>query len=325
MTEDRPLIVVLGASGLVGSAVTAALARRPVRLRAVARRPSVVPRGIAEVEVRTADLTVAGELGAVVDGAAAVFHLIQYGGGWRAVDDDPAGSERVNVGVMAELVEVAGRIGGAEPPLVLYAGAASQIGVPPDRPIDGREPDRPETIYDRQKLAAETILKEATAGRAVRGITLRLPTVFGLGPSATVRDRGVVMSMMRRALAGEPITMWHDGTVRRDVVHVDDIAEAFLAALDHPDGLVGGHWPIGAGRGDRLGDVFREIAGIVAVRTGRPAVPVVSVTPPAHSPVTDFRSVTIDSSRFRSITGWRPRVPLSQAMDRAIAALADGG
>jgi nucleoside-diphosphate-sugar epimerase len=41
--------------------------------------------------------------------------------------------------------------------------------------------------------------------------------------------------------------------------------------------------------------------------------------------VTDFRSVTIDSSRFRSITGWRPRVPLSQAMDRAIAALADGG
>jgi nucleoside-diphosphate-sugar epimerase len=324
MTEDRPLIVVLGASGLVGSAVTAALARRPVRLRAVARRPSVVPGGPAGVEVRTADLTVSGELAAMVDGAAAVVDLIQYGGGWRAVDADPAESERVNVGVMADLVEILGKNGGPEPPLVVYAGAASQIGLPPERPIDGSEPDRPLTLYDRQKLAAETTLRTATTDLAVRGITLRLPTVFGLGPPETVSDRGIVMSMVRRALAGEPITMWHDGTVRRDVVHVDDIADAFLAALDHPDDLVGGHWPLGAGRGDMLGDVFREIADIVAARTGRPPVPVISVEPPADSPVTDFRSLTIDPSRFRSITGWRVRVPLSQALDRTVATLVDG-
>jgi nucleoside-diphosphate-sugar epimerase len=322
--DHRPLVVVLGASGLVGSAVAAALTRRPVRLRAVARRRSVVPDGIAAVEIRTADLTDPAQLAAAVRGADAVIHLVQYGGGWRAVDDDPGGSERVNVGVMAGLVAALGPDAAGAAPLVLYSGAASQVGVVHGRPIDGTEPDRPETRYDRQKLAAETILKKATADGAVRGITVRLPTVFGLGPPETVRDRGVVMSMMRRALAGEPITMWHDGTVRREVVHVDDVAGAFLAALDRPDDLVGGHWPLGTGEGRPLGEVFRQVAEVVAAHTGRPAVPVVSVDPPAHSPVTDFDSVTIDSSRFASATGWRPRVPLRQALERAVVALADG-
>lgn len=71
--------------------------------------------------------------------------------------------------------------------------------------------------------------------------------------------------------------MWHDGTVRRDLVHVEDIASAFAAALAHPDALAGRHWLLGAGRGDALGDVFRLIAGITSEHTGAPPVEVTSV------------------------------------------------
>ena len=142
-----------------------------------------------------------------------------------------------------------------------------------------------------------------------------MPTVFG--PAG----HGVVSAMARRALDDEPITMWHDGTVRRDLVHVDDIATAFLAALAHPDPLVGGHWLVGAGRGDELGEVFRLVAQAVSERVGRKPVAVTSVAPPEHAPVTDFRSVTIDSSAFRAATGWFPRVPLSEGVRRTVAAL----
>ncbi|MEU8382877.1 NAD-dependent epimerase/dehydratase [Streptosporangium sp. NPDC048865] len=313
----------LGASGFVGSALVAALARRPLRLRAVARRPSVVPdAGIAEAEIRTADLTVPDEVRRAVAGSAAVIHLVTHSGGWRAADKDPE-CERVNVGVMRNLIAAVrdGAAGGRDggPPLVVYAGAASQIGVPPDRAIDGSEPDHPETEYDRQKLAAETLLKVATAEGVLRGVTLRLPTVFGHGP---VPDRGVVAFMIRRALDDERITMWHDGTVKRDLVYVEDIADAFVAALDHPGELAGRHWLLGAGRGDPLGEVFRAVAEIVAGHTGRPPVPVVCVEPPPGAPRTDFAGVTIDSSPFRAVTGWRPRVALRDALERTVTALA---
>src|SRR5581483_11912046 len=96
--------------------------------------------------------------------------------------------------------------------------------------------------------------------------------------------------------------------------HVSDVADAFVAALDHADALAGRHWLLGTGRGERLVDVFRTIAELVSVHTGRAPVPVVPVSPPPHATPTDTRSVVIDSTAFRSATGWRPRVPLRPAL-----------
>ncbi|MER6347557.1 NAD-dependent epimerase/dehydratase family protein [Streptomyces sp. NPDC001595] len=316
----RPLVVILGATGFVGSAVLAALAGRDLAVRAVARRPAAVPEGArAHVEVVTADLTDRDALAAAVKGADAVIHVLLCEGGWRAAEEP--GGERVNVGVMRDLLEVAGDTG--RPPLVVYAGAASQVGVPPREPLDGTEPDAPGTVYDEQKLAAERLLLAASEAGLVRGVSLRLPTVFGEGTVPGTADRGVVAAMVRRALAGQEITLWHDGTVRRDLVHIADIAAAFAAALDHPEELAGRAWPLGAGRGDALGDVFRTVARLAADRTGADPVPVVSVTPPAHAPETDFRSVTIDSAAFRAATGWQPAVGLDEGLARTVATLAD--
>ncbi|MGP4028923.1 NAD-dependent epimerase/dehydratase family protein [Actinomadura sp. 3N407] len=320
---DRPLITVLGASGFVGSAVTAALARRHCHVRAVARRPNVaIQPGPAVVEKCAADLSDTAQLVHALKDSDAVIHLLLNDGGWRAAESDPD-SERLNVGVMRALLEeLAARDGRRGPALVLYAGAASQIGVPPDGPIDGSEPDEPESVYDRQKLAAERLLKEASAAGVVKGVSLRLATVFGPGLGPRARDRGVVTAMVRRALAGEPLTMWHDGSVRRDLIYIDDVARSFLAALDHSGALAGRHWLVGAGGNEPLGRVFSMIAESVAARTGRPPVPVTPVAPPDDAPHTDFKSLTLDPSRFRKVTGWEAAVALPEALDRTVAGLA---
>ncbi|MFI9154606.1 NAD-dependent epimerase/dehydratase family protein [Streptomyces sp. NPDC053367] len=313
-------ITVLGASGFVGSAVVAELARRPVRLRAVSRRPAPLPDGAtARIQTRITDLTEPGAVARVVAGADAVVHTVLNDGGWRAAADDPRAAE-VNIGVMRDLIAaLADRPAGTPPPVVVYAGAASQIGVPPEHPIDGSEPDHPETDYDRQKLEAERLLAKASADGTVRGVLLRLPTVFGYAPGGA--DRGVVSFMARRALAGEEIRMWHDGSVRRDLVHVDDIARAVAAGLDHADRLTGRTWPLGAGRGDRLGDVFTALARYAAEHTGGAPVPVVQTPAPEHAPVTDFRDVTVDASAFTAVTGWRPRTGLAEGLRHTVAAL----
>ncbi|MGB3443792.1 MAG: NAD-dependent epimerase/dehydratase [Actinophytocola sp.] len=314
----RPVIAVLGASGFIGTAVMAALAPRPVTVRAVARGPALVPENaLADYEVHTADLTVAANLAEVVAGADAVIHLVLDGAGWRGAGNRE--HESASVGVMRDLLDCLRGQAVERPPVVVFAGSVTQVGPPPRTPIDGTEPDRPMTDYDRQKLAAEGLLKAASADRVVLGVSLRLPTVFGL---PTDRDRGVLAAMTRRALAGEALTMWHDGSVRRELLDVEDVAAAFVAALDHADALAGRHWLLGNDRSDRIGDVFTAIAELVAEHTGRPRVPVCSVPPPAHAQRTDFESVAVDSSAFRAATGWRPRTPQREALARMVMATA---
>jgi nucleoside-diphosphate-sugar epimerase len=318
---ERPQVTVLGASGFVGSAVTAALARRDIRLRLVARRPAAHPAGaVAAIETRTADLTVPGAVAAAVAGADAVVNLVLHDSGWRGAGD-PA-SDGANVGVLRELV-LALRHARRPAPVVIFAGSTSQVGVPRRVPIDGTEPDDPVTAYDRQKQAAEELLRAETLSGAVSGITLRLPTVFGPGPAPAAREPGVVAAMTRRALAGEPLTLWGNGSVERDLLYVDDAGEAFAAALDRPETLAGRHWLLGSGRGISLRELFGTIAELVAERTGRPAVPVVSMPAPPDATATDAYSLVADSSAFRSATGWHPRVPLREALRRTVTVLAD--
>ncbi|GAB7042963.1 MULTISPECIES: NAD-dependent epimerase/dehydratase family protein [Catenuloplanes] len=317
---DRPLVAVLGAAGFVGSAVLSALADRPVTVRAVSRRPSTIPAaGVATFEPVTADLTAAGAVADAVDGAHAVINLVLDTAGWRGADGGGA-AERVIVGVVRDLVDAAARCRSGAP-VIVFAGSASQVGRAGRLPVDGTEPDHPETAYDRQKLAAETLLERASADGTVRGVTLRLPTVFGAARPGGGADRGVVSTMIRRAFAGEPLTMWHDGTVRRELLHVDDVAAAFVAALGHADALAGRHWPLGDRHGEPVGDLFRTIAALVAAETGRPPVPVVSVPPPAAARPSDFHSMVVDASAFTAVTGWRPRVSLGEGLRRTVRAL----
>ncbi|MGW4393758.1 NAD-dependent epimerase/dehydratase family protein [Amycolatopsis nivea] len=286
MTE--PLIVLLGATGAIGSAVAASLAERPVRVRAASRR--------------SGDLRKPEELRKAVDGADAVVYLL-------ADRRTPSLDSRV----MAEILD-------AEPPVVIYAGTVTQVGVPPRSLLDGTEEDRPATAFEKDKHAAERALLLATAEGAVRGVSIRLPTVYGHSAANGRFDSGALTSVLRRALAGEPVTMWHDGTVRRDLLHVRDAATAVLAALDYADELAGRHWLAGTGVGTPLGDAFRMVAEIVARRTDSAPVPVVTAAPPRPLSPADLASMVVDPSAFRKRTGWAARVPARIGLEDTVAA-----
>ncbi|MFI6213515.1 NAD-dependent epimerase/dehydratase family protein [Nocardia brasiliensis] len=319
MALTPPLVTLLGATGFVGSAVLRELAARPIRLRVVARHPAPIPPDArATIEVCTADLTAPGVVARVVADADIVVHCVAYindgPSTWRIAEGDDA-AERVNVGIVADLVAALEQR--TDPVGVVFAGAVSQVGKGAGEVIDGTEIDAPSGEYDRQKLRAERLLLDSLAAGPHRAVSVRLPTVFGSGPQSTARDKGVVSMMIRRALAGDPLTMWHDGTVKRDVVYVEDIARALVAATEHTAELAGRAWVLGSGHGIPLGQLFGTIADLVAAHTGSRA-PVVSVPPPAHAEAGDLMHITIDSSAFRAVTGWQPTVPLETALRRTI-------
>ncbi|MFE6690673.1 NAD-dependent epimerase/dehydratase family protein [Streptomyces sp. NPDC057743] len=321
-----PLITVLGASGLLGTAVSRELASRPVRLRLVGRRPvTLPPHPAARIEQRRVDLTEPGAVADAIADADVVVHLVAHisgSGTWRVADGDKL-AERVNLGLVHDVLDAVRARRPARPPALLFSGSLSQSAqVPAALAAAGVRPEELLTAYDRHKLAAERAIADATAEGLVRGSTLRLSTLYSLGTDPADLDRGVVASMTRRAVEGRPLTVWHGGTAKRDLLGIDDAARAFTAALDALDAVAGRAWEIGTGEQTSVAELFAAIAHAVSRQTGRPPVPVVESAPAAYAMPTDRIDFVLRSPAFRDVTGWAPRVPLHEGLDRIAAAVA---
>lgn len=306
MSPGRPCgrapVVVLGAGGYLGRSLSARLVgHRAVRL--VSRRPpgGVTAEPRAEVELVGTDLGAAGTVEAVVEDAAAVVHLVHSPHprlGWRA--GDPVGR--------ALLERVLQACPSGVPVLLASTVRTSATGPP--------------STYQADKREAERLLEQASAAGRVLGVALRLPTLYGVDTSVRgVVDpgRGIVASMVARALASEDLQLWDRGTVRRNLLHVSDAARAFEVALLEATSLSGGVLDVCGEDTLEVAEVFGDIAREVARATGQRPVRVRGGDAPEHATGEDAADVLVDPAAFRRLTGWRPVVPWSPGLRATVS------
>lgn len=300
-------VVVSGASGYVAAALIERLAKEGVKVLKASRGPA----GYADVELWRR----------VLPGADAVFHLAAQTSFYKAAED-PEADFRANVAPMRALLEAC-RLDSLRP-FVVFTGASTQAGLPKTSPVDESHPDAPVTVYDRHKLQAEKLLEDAARAGLARGTTLRLSNVFGPGPRSSAPDRGILNLMIGKALRGEPLTVYGDGSPVRDYLYVADVAEALLAAWRAGEKVNGRHFVLGSGRGVSLKASFALVAERVKAKTGR-EVPVTSVPEPAGLSPIEARRFVADASAFRAASGWTPKVSLEDGIDRTIEAMTLAG
>jgi dTDP-L-rhamnose 4-epimerase len=89
-------------------------------------------------------------------------------------------------------------------------------------------------------------------------VALRFFNVFGPRQALSNPYTGVLAIFASALLNGRPPQVFEDGLQRRDFVHVEDVAQAFVLALESPDAR--GAYNIGSGRVVTIGQVAREIA-----------------------------------------------------------------
>lgn len=297
---------ITGASGYLGTALAQALGARAATLRLVSRSAlPPVQYGAAKIETIVADLREPAAWATVLDGVHTVFHLSAQTN-LRWAEANGAADADANVRPLAALLAAA-----AERPVrIVFASTATVVGLPDTVHIDETLPDRPVSVYDRHKLEAERLLAAAITSRR-RGCSLRLGNVYGYGAQSRNGERSVLNFMMRRALAGQPLTLYGEGRAVRDWIHVRDVVAAFVAAAAAPDGVLdGSHYLIGTGVGHSLAEAFRAVAAEAARLTGR-AVAVTEVPEPADLHPIERRSAIIDAQRFIAATGWTPRIALA--------------
>ena len=297
--------VVLGGTGYLGAAISRRLARTGPVTSVSRHRGPTSPR----VEQVVADVSDPAQARAAVDGASAVVCAVGYSTAatqWRIANED-ASARRVNVDAVAEVIRSLERsaVRHSAPPLVVFAGT---VAVHDPDTLSG---------YAAQKREAEQILAEAARRGVVRTVSLQLSTVYGA--DAAGAGRGVVASWARDALGGAPLRIWSDGSVLRDLVHVDDVARAFALVAGHP-GTLRPAYQLGSGVGSRLRWIAERVVA-AASRHGARSI-IESLPAPAHAAPSDLRDVVTDPTLFSADTAWSARVDPAAGIDHLVARLA---
>ena len=236
------------------------------------------------------------------DGKDGVLHLAGLAG-VRPSFDDPARYSRVNVEGTATVVECALEAGITQ---ILFASSSSVYGNSTPLPAHEDAPAIvPESPYAASKRGAE-LVAGAICKRApqLSCTALRFFTVYG----PRQRPEMAITLWARALLARAPITLFGDGSMRRDFTHIDDIVRGVLAATASTRAGLRAY-NLGSGAPIDLAGLLRALGKAAG------AEPILARAP---VPPGDVDATFADVSRARDELGWSPRVPLEEGLASVI-------
>ena len=163
------------------------------------------------------------------------------------------------------------------------------------------------------KLAGEQLHLVYAQAHGLRATSLRLTNVFGPRQRLTSDELGFLPVFVRRALAGDEIRIYGDGTQRRDCLHVDDVLGA-LAAVASCDGAVGKVYNVGHADTYALADIARVIVDAAGTSSTVALVP----WPDEHARI-DIGSFHTGAGMIEREVGWRASISLVAGIANTIA------
>lgn len=289
-------VLVTGGSGFIGSHVVDKLRERgtEVRIFDLRRSPYAAER---EVETVIGSVTDPEAVELAMEGCDAVIHLAAVAD-VNEVHGDPSYSENVNTRGTLNVLEAMKRTGIKR---VLYG---STIWVYSDCAEDAVDEETvvpaPRHFYTATKLAGETYCKAYAELYGIEYTILR----FGIPYGPRAREAAVIPVFMRKAMAGEPLTIAGTGSQSRRFIYVEDLADGVVRALE----------PVAANRIYNLASeetvTMLELAEVV-----RTTVRDVEIVHTEARPG-DFDGKEISSERAARDLGWSPATSFVEGIRR---------
>jgi UDP-glucose 4-epimerase len=188
--------------------------------------------------------------------------------------------------------------------IVFISSGGTVYGIPKYLPIDEEHPTDPLVSYGITKLAIEKYLQLFERMHGIKTISLRVANPYGERQRVETAQ-GAVGVFLNCALTGKPIEIWGDGTVTRDYIHVSDVAEAFVRAVEYtgPKNV----FNISSGSGTSL----NELIAMLEEAVGKPIERLYLPARPFDVPVS-----VLSNDLARAELHWSPSVSMRDGIAR---------
>ena len=293
--------------GLLGShvALRLAAAGHPTTVFSRSFNPlllaSAADRGIRLVEDA---IGLSGSLAEEI-GAADVIYYTAGSSTPSVSSDDPATSLAGSVAPAVTVLELVRRAGRGR--VVMASSGGTIYGCPTMLPTPEDAPLEPISVHGLNAVTMERYARFFADRHAVDVVVLRYSNLYG--PGQLVRgSQGVIAAWGQAIVAGEPIVLFGDGSVRRDFVYADDAAAATIMVASNPTAQ--GAYNVGTGYAVSL----REVLDVVEDVVERPFVVETQEAREVDVPV-----IELDCSRIHALTGWVPTTELSDGVSASWA------
>lgn len=256
-----------------------------------------------QIEWVEGDFLNAEDVSKALIGCDTVFHLVSTTLP-RSSNENPAYDVDTNLATTVRLLDAACKAGVGK---IIFASSGGTVyGIPQSAPISENHPTEPICSYGICKLAIEKYLHLYNILHGLEYCVLRLSNPFGERQRIS-SAQGAVSVFLHKALRGETIEIWGDGSVVRDYFHVNDAARAFLQAATQSG------YPhimnIGSGSGKSLNDILTAIEAAVGWPVARKYLPSRAFDVPVN---------VLDIAKARDFLGWHPTIGFEAGIARTL-------
>lgn len=248
--------VITGATGFIARNLLRALADRGQRVIGVSRTPHLMtPERLVSWCVYPSTENGWNE---ILDRASVVYHCAWSSLPQTSNEDLIADASDNILGTLRLLKAAKGK---RDLRIVFLSSGGTVYGTLSTVPAGENHSTNPRCGYGISKLAIEKYLDLYRELWALDSVSLRISNAYGPGQQVG-RNFGAIPTFAMRAVRGDLISIYGDGSVVRDYVYIDDLVAAMIAA-----GRARGGPPvinIGSGEGKSLNDIVRRLRGLVA-------------------------------------------------------------
>ncbi len=303
-------ILVTGGAGYIGSHTVRLLLKQGHDVVVVDNLSKGYRHNVPEGRLRELDLADTAGLASLMreHGTEAVIHFAAF----IAVGESMREPERYFANNVSGSLSLLTAMVQAGVKHIVFSSTAAVYGNPQGSPIAESFPIQPVNPYGESKVMVETMLRWFDQIHGVTSVCLRYFNASGADPEGRLGEEHepethLIPLLLRAVMTGKPVTVFGadydtpDGTCIRDYIHVNDLAQAHILAVEH---LAGGgasdQFNVGTGTGHTVMEMIHAVEAVTGKKVPYTVGPRREGDPP---------SLVAASDKLRTKLGWSPEYP----------------
>lgn len=294
-------ILIIGAGGFVGTALTRTLVARGKRVIALCRRPSSPPPPNVEVAINA--LTRPDQLEPLLERSRLVIYVAAH-----STPGSSAGRplDELHHDLEPLLVLLQALQNSHKPDLIYLSSGGSLYTSAPNESVLETSPIQPRSYHGAGKAAAEHFISAWCSQYDGSAIILRPSNIYG--PGQVEREGfGIIPACFGKVRRAETLHVWGDGSAVRDYLYIDDFVDLCVAIIDIPIACGASIFNASSGHGTSLDELFATVEAVSGMSLSRTYDPGRAV---------DVARVVMDASLAKQHFGWCATTSLHDGLEK---------